>query len=81
MSLAKRALELPESNPLRKEILRFLGGNKIDTNLKKATYLGRSKKITSKEVYIVKEGKEKTKIRDLNGNESTVQNTQLSHLV
>lgn len=78
MSLAKRALELPESNALRKEILKFLGGSKTNENIKKITYLGKSKKITSKEVYIVKEGKEKTTIRDLNGNESTVQNSQLS---
>ena len=75
MSLAKRALELPESNGLRKQIVEFLGGG--TEKLGKAIYLGKSKKITSKEVYVISQSKDKSKIRDLNGNETTVTTSQL----
>jgi len=77
MSLAKKALELPENNPLRKQIIEFLGDDKINLSLIKATYTGKSKKITSKEVMIVKKGKEKSKIKDNAGNELTVLNSLL----
>jgi hypothetical protein len=73
MSLAKRALELGKNDPLREQIIEFLGGTKY----MKAIYNGKSKKITSKEVMIVKKGKEKSKIKDNDGNETTVLNSQL----
>lgn len=75
MSLVKRALELPESSPVRKQIIEFLGGGK--ERYQKAIYKGKSKKITSKEVMIISLGEDKSKIRDLSGNESTVSNSQL----
>jgi hypothetical protein len=78
MSIAKRALELPESNGLRKQIIVFLGGG--TDKFQNATYTGKSKKITSKEVMIIKKGKEKSKIKDMNDNESTVLNSQLIFL-
>lgn len=75
MSLAKRALELPEKSPLRKQIVEFLSGG---TNLQnKVIYTGKSKKITSKEVIVISTIKDKSKIRDLSGNETTVSNSQL----
>jgi len=76
MGLAKKALELPEGK-LKKDVIRFLEGS---NNLKKAVYNGNSKKITFKEVFIIKKGKEKTKIRDSEGNELTVMNSQLTML-
>ena len=81
MSLAKRALDLPDG-ALKNEVIKFLAGGSEKQNLtfKKAIYTGRSKKITSKEVFIVKKGKDKSKIRDLNGNELTVLNTQINLL-
>ena len=75
MSLVKRALELPESSPVRKQIVEFLSGGK--EKYQKAIYTGKSKKITSKEVMIISLGEEKSKIRDLIGNETTVSNSQL----
>lgn len=75
MSLVKRALELPESNPVRKQIIEFLSGGK--EKYQKTIYKGKSKKITSEEVMIISLGEEKSKIRDLSGNESTVSNSQL----
>jgi hypothetical protein len=78
MSLAKRALDLPDG-ALKNKVIRYLAGGVEVQNLslKKAIYTGKSKKITSKEVFIVKKGKEKSKIRDLSNNELTVLNTQL----
>lgn len=73
MSLAKRALELPESNGLRKQVIEFLGGEKLG----KAIYTGKSKKVTSKEVFVISQSKDKSKIRDLKGNETTVTTSQL----
>ena len=77
MSLAKKALELPENNPVRKQIIEFLGGDKLNLSRIKVIYTGKSKKITSKEVMIVKKGKEKSKIKDNEGNELTVLNSLL----
>jgi hypothetical protein len=79
MSLAKRALDLPDG-PLKNEIIKFLAGGSEKQNFKKAIYLGKSKKITSEEVYIVKKGKDKSKIRDIDGNELTVLNSQINLL-
>ena len=78
MSLAKRALDLPDG-PLKNDVIKFLAGGTDKQNLsfKKAIYTGKSKKITSKDVFIVKSGKDKSKIRDLSGNELSVLNTQL----
>ena len=76
MSLVKRALELPEGSPVRKEILKFLAGTKINDNLEKIVYIGKSKKISS-DVFLVKKGKDKSRVRDLDGNELTVLNSQL----
>lgn len=73
--MIKRALELPERSPVRKQIIEFLSGE--TDKLQKATYKGKSKKITSKEVIILILGEEKSKVRDLNGNETTVSNSQL----
>lgn len=73
--MIKRALSLPESNPIRKQIIEFLGGGR--DKYQKATYTGKSKKITSKEVMIIVLGEEKSKIRDLSGNESTVSNSHI----
>ena len=73
MSLAKRALEMPEKSPGRKMIVDFLKSSKCET----AIYTGKSKKITSKKVTIVNKGEKTSKIRDLEGNESTVSNAQL----
>jgi len=75
MGLAKKALELPQGQ-LKKDIIRFLEGS----SLKKAIYNGKSKKITTKDVYVVSKGKDRTKIRDLKGNELTVVNSQLTIL-
>lgn len=78
MSLAKRALDLPDGQ-LKNEVIKFLAGgiDKQNLNFDKVIYIGRSKKITSKEVFIVKKGKDKSKIRDLSGNELNVTNNQI----
>lgn len=73
MSLAKRAMELPNSSPLRKEILDFLAGEKTS----KAIYIGKSKKILSKEVIVIKKMETKSRVRDMEGNEALVLNSQL----
>ncbi len=51
--------------------------DKQNLNFDKVIYIGRSKKITSKEVFIVKKGKDKSKIKDLSGNELNVTNNQI----
>lgn len=78
MSLAKRALDLPDG-ALKNKVIKFLAGgiDKQNLSLKKAIYIGKSKKITSKDVFIVKSGKDKSKIRDLSGNELVISNSQL----
>lgn len=76
MSLAKRAMDLPLSSPLRKEILEFLSIGKIE----KALYTGKSKKILSVEVQVLKKNEIRSLIRDAMGNESTVSNTQLKFI-
>ena len=80
MSLAKRALDLPDG-ALKNEVIKFLAGGSENQNFKKAIYIDKSKKITSEEVYIIKKGKDKSKIRDLSGNELTVSNNQLTFII
>ena len=77
MGLAKRALGLKQSDPLRKDIESFLKNFYGKNESKKAIYKGKSKNIKSKEVEIISVQGDKTKIRDSEGNEALVASSQL----
>jgi len=72
MSLAKRAFEMKKTDPMRSRILSFLSGNVDDTLEGEFVYIGKSKKIQSRNVIILSETSDKYKIKDDFGNECVV---------
>jgi hypothetical protein len=80
MSIAKRGYELPKTNPLRKRIEQFLRLSYPDTNYSKVEYTGKSKKLKTKEVFILETKDDKVKVEDLEGNVTTVSEKMLNYI-
>jgi hypothetical protein len=80
MSIAKRALELRKNSQLRNRIEAFLSGKEDQIFHGKYIYNGKSKIIKTKEVEIIKDLNDKCRIKDLQGNTSTVSKSKLTKI-
>lgn len=81
MSLAKRALELPKTNALRKRIEAFLAGDTSESYEVVYMYSGRSQKIKKGKVSIIEDKGDKAKVQDTNGKTAIVAKSTLQTLL
>lgn len=77
MSLAKRALELPKNDALRKRIEVFLSGTETDSYEGVFMYSGRSQKIKKGKVTIIEDKGDKAKVQDVHGSQAIVAKSTL----
>lgn len=77
MSLVKRALEMKPTDPMRKRIEAFLSGKNCEVYFGTYTYIGKSKKLKTDKVIIIKDLGEKCRVKDEFNNVTTVTKTML----
>ncbi|MBD3198243.1 MAG: hypothetical protein GF317_24555 [Candidatus Lokiarchaeota archaeon] len=78
MSLVKRALEMKPTDPMRKRIEAFLVGEDFtDIYSDEYTYIGKSKKLKTDKVIVIKDLGEKCRVKDEFNNISTISKKML----